>query len=304
MICSGKTFKGHGCQQCFCCRINKRRENVTRLLAESLFHDVSTFVTLTLDDNKKTSAYGTKYGDFTQLNKSYVQTWLNRFRMRVSPTRIRYFLVGEYGTEKLRPHYHAILFGHDKCFYGGSQQTVFRQFDRQCDCPSCKPVADTWALGKVTLDRVEPESLQYVAGYIVDKINEKEGFESWRLSSDGLGAQLVQHIVENPHVDCFTRMSTIQMFGKELPLGRYLKEKIKNVQMSSIEEAEERRITSELAAEQFFQRISQRSAQYKAFLEEVEKEKINIRSSRWHYDRSQQKVFNKLAHSKVRKGRL
>lgn len=303
MICS-KSFKGFGCGQCFCCRINKRRENVTRLLAESLFHDDSTFITLTLDDNTKETGYGVKYGDFTQLNKSYIQAWLNRFRMRVSPTRIRYFLVGEYGKQTLRPHYHAILFGWPPCLYGGSNQMVFRQFDRPCPCPSCVPVHSTWAIGKVTLDRVEPESLQYVAGYVVDKIDEVEGFESWRINSDGLGAQLVQHIVDNPDVDVWTRMSTVKMFGKELPLGRYLKEKIKNVQMSRLQEDEEKKVEAQLAAEAFFQRLAERSATYKTFLEEVEREKINLRRSRWEYDIKQQKIFNKLAHKQVRKGRI
>lgn len=304
MVCV-RPFKRHGCGQCKPCRINKRRELVCRILSESLFHENSTFLTLTLDDAKKDSPYGVKYGDYTFLNKGYVQTWLNRFRMRVSPTRIRYFLVGEYGTDKLRPHYHAILFGWPPC--KTRQLNIFRNENRSCDCDSCLPIDSTWALGKVTLDEVSPDSAAYVAGYVVDKFDELPGFESWRINSDGLGAQIVPFILNNKDVNLETRFSTIKMFGKELPLGRYLKEKLKNVQMQEVEEKEELRRSAILAEEAFFERLAAKTEEFRKFQEEVVREGNLIRMSRWEWDRKQQRIINKLATNKVfekRKGIL
>lgn len=304
MVCV-KPFKRHGCGQCKPCRINKRRELVCRILSESLFHENSTFLTLTLDDGRKDSPYGLKYGDYTSLNKGYVQAWLNRFRMRVSPTRIRYFLVGEYGTSSLRPHYHALLFGWPPCEYRA--QPVFRSFDRPCECRSCTPIVSTWAIGKVSLDEVTPDSAAYVAGYVVDKFDEVPGFESFRINSDGLGAQIVPYILNNKDVNLETRFSTIKMFGKELPLGRYLKEKLKNVQMHEVEEKEELRRSAILAEEAFFERLAAKTEEFRKFQEEVVREGNLIRKAHWEWDRKQQSIINKLATNKVfekRKGIL
>lgn len=204
--------------------MNARRGLVTRILCESLDHEQITFATLTVDSNKLGDT--NRHLD-SSLDKSFVQAWLNRFRMRVSPTRIRYFLVGEYGENLKRPHYHALLFGWPSCPYGGSRPIVYRSSGRQCRCEVCVPVLDTWGVGEVTLDSFSVDAASYVAGYVVDKLSEDVRYPSFRLNSDGLGASIVPYIVSNPD---FLRSSldtsTIVIGGKRWPLSVYLRRKI------------------------------------------------------------------------------
>ena len=96
-----KYNRGYACGQCMPCRVNRRRQKTSRMILESKSHDATSFVTLTY---AKTPASGSlKPEDFT--------LWLKRFREKIGP--FRYFGVGEYGKETERPHYHAIIFGHD-----------------------------------------------------------------------------------------------------------------------------------------------------------------------------------------------
>ena len=77
----------------------------------------SIFVTLTYDDNQ------VPMNDNADLilYKPDLQNFLKRLRKRKDGERIRYFAVGEYGTQSGRPHYHLCLFG---CGTGGSEDVV------------------------------------------------------------------------------------------------------------------------------------------------------------------------------------
>lgn len=93
------------CGQCMPCRINKKREWKGRLLLEAA-HTPSdgSFVTLT---------YAPEHlPENGSLVVSDPQGYMKRLRHKV-PEHIRYFCVGEYGSESWRPHYHLILFNVD-----------------------------------------------------------------------------------------------------------------------------------------------------------------------------------------------
>ena len=92
------------CGQCLDCRVNQGRTWASRILMEQLATPhVSYFYTWTYDDQNIPK---TENGLHT-LRKKPFQKWLNRQSQRHN---FRYYCVGEYGDDTVRPHYHAAVF--------------------------------------------------------------------------------------------------------------------------------------------------------------------------------------------------
>lgn len=142
-----------GCGQCIPCRVSRRRQWTWRQYFESLCHQENCFVTLTYDDGNLPAG--------GNLQPDHVQLWLKRFRKALSPTRIRFFLVGEYGDLSLRPHYHLSVFGvsGDTILDGGQGADTVAGI-----------IARTWAKGIVHVAEFNETTAQYVCGYVVKKM--------------------------------------------------------------------------------------------------------------------------------------
>lgn len=91
------------CGQCITCRLEKSRSWATRCVHEAKFHKENCFITLTY---KETPKGGT-------LKKTHLQKFFKRLRKSIYPKKISYYACGEYGDKFDRPHYHAVIFGHD-----------------------------------------------------------------------------------------------------------------------------------------------------------------------------------------------
>lgn len=190
-------------------------------------HGDNAFVTLTYAD---TSVKFRSDGCAT-LDLSDCQKWLKRLRFALHPVKLRYFLVGEYGDQTFRPHYHAALFGVKPCIYGYSGFAP----RSPCNCVSCKLVRDTWGLGHTSVGTLEHDSAQYLSGYVVKKMTRSDDVrlqgrapEFARMSlRPGIGAGAV-HEVAKVHLayDVVGRqgdVSTGLRHGSRImPLGRYL----------------------------------------------------------------------------------
>lgn len=192
------------------CRINKQREWVARLQLEMLTAPLSCFVTLTYDDTHLPEGY--------QLKKEDCQLWLKRLRERLEPRKIRYFLVGEYGEQTERPHYHVILYG--------------------VSIAESPLVQSSWTLGGVHVGTVGPGSLSYVCGYVLKKMTNKKDKRlkgrqpEFTLMSrkPGLGADSVRNLASAyrtvPGQVALKRdgyvSRTVRIGPKVYPLGRYL----------------------------------------------------------------------------------
>lgn len=74
-----------------------------RVVHEAQMHERSSFVTLTYSDDWIPKDWS--------LNIRHWQLFAKKLRHRVG--KFRYFMCGEYGDKSSRPHYHAIIFGHD-----------------------------------------------------------------------------------------------------------------------------------------------------------------------------------------------
>lgn len=104
------------CGKCIGCRLDYSRQWANRCMLEMQYHDEAWFVTLTYDQAHvplswySDPATGEAYQAMT-LKKRDFQLFMKRLRKAYEPQKIRYFAAGEYGDKKMRPHYHAILFG-------------------------------------------------------------------------------------------------------------------------------------------------------------------------------------------------
>lgn len=220
----------YGCGQCGPCRYNRRRIWVHRIMLEAAQYEHNAFVTLTYSDEC--------LPEDMSLRPKDTQDFLKRLRSRVSPSRFRYYLVGEYGDATWRPHYHAALFGFRSCNYGQSRYSKSR---RDC-CYWCDLVRDTWGSGNVFLGSLEDDSAGYLAGYVVKKMTAKddprlEGRhpEFGRMSlRPGIGRDALFEIADSLmkyELDLVMSdvPSAMRHGVKQLPLGRYLRRNLRRM---------------------------------------------------------------------------
>lgn len=133
------------CGKCYGCRLTRARNWAVRLMHESQMHPVSSFVTLTYEENP----IGLDYGDY--------QLFMKRFRRAYGPT--RFFAVGEYGDKNLRPHFHAMLFGQwfpDRKKYDATLYTSAK-------------LDKVWSHGGCKIGNLTFQSAAYVARYCIKK---------------------------------------------------------------------------------------------------------------------------------------
>lgn len=148
------------CGRCIGCRLERARQWAVRIMHEAKMHDANSFITLTYDDQHLPAN--------RSLVVDHVQKFLKRLRERIKPTRIRFFLCGEYGEKLARPHYHAIIFGYnfpDKLPFGGSGEFVIY---------TSALLSDAWGHGFASIGEVSFDSAAYVANYATKKITGKD----------------------------------------------------------------------------------------------------------------------------------
>jgi len=97
------------CSKCPPCMKRRTSGWSYRLIKEGERSSSALFVTLT---------YNTEYVPITEkgymnLDKTDIQKFFKRLR-KLSKTKIKYYVCGEYGIKKMRPHYHIILFNANK----------------------------------------------------------------------------------------------------------------------------------------------------------------------------------------------
>lgn len=268
------------CGGCLPCRINRRRVWAHRILLESFKHGDSCFVTLTYREEDVPPV----------LVKKHYQDWLKRLRRFLAPSKIRFFLAGEYGELTGRPHFHAALFGLDAYTAGGDDGRggVLQQ---------------TWPYGFTFAGQLTWESAQYIAGYLTKKVvsDERSVKEFSRMSlRPGIGAGSMEDVARilSQDVGLDAVVSNHDVPGvlrhgrRLLPLGRYLKRRLRaEMGFSSLDTPTEasRMYGLRAAAEMAEARASLKDLGYKAW--DVEKIMLDIHK---------QKIYNLESRFKVR----
>lgn len=230
------------CEKCMPCRIYRKRLWTFRLELEQQKHPVSCVATLTYSDanvpkGEKNGIVcrGTWKGDveFTSHVKSDCRNWFKRLRKMVAPTKIRYFLVAEYGKKTFRPHFHVVLYGLSAQRAGGDL-TLHGRIGGA--------VKETWPYGNVLVDDCSEEAIAYVAGYVTKKLTSNERDERGVLPEftrmslrPGIGAGVVKDVARVLESDAGLRSIAASgdvpyalcRAGKTLPIGRYLRGKLR-----------------------------------------------------------------------------
>ena len=98
-----KEFITVRCGHCVECESQRASEWSHRIMDELSLHKEAFFLTLTYNDDLIPIDHN--------LCKRDVQLFIKRLRKHISPTKIRYFMCGEYGSKNERPHYHLLIFG-------------------------------------------------------------------------------------------------------------------------------------------------------------------------------------------------
>lgn len=160
-----------GCGRCIGCRLERSRQWAVRCVHESQLHTENQFLTLTYnDENIPTGG---------SLLKSDFQKFMKRYRKLINPIKIRYYMCGEYGEKTLRPHYHAIIFGHEF-----EDQEHYKTSNNGDKLYRSKMLEDLWSIkqkpmGHCLIGSVTFESAAYVARYILKKVNGNGAFDHY-----------------------------------------------------------------------------------------------------------------------------
>lgn len=145
------------CGTCVGCRTDKREQWATRCTHEAQMHDTSSFITLTYANEHLPDDYS--------VDKRVWQLFMKRLRLIIGH-KVRFFACGEYGDQNLRPHYHALIFGHSFLADREFHSTTTRG-DRQYTSAS---LSKAWPYGRSLISDFEPALAGYVAGYVMKKI--------------------------------------------------------------------------------------------------------------------------------------
>jgi len=145
------------------CKIRRTTDWVTRVTHESQLHLDACFLTLTFSDE------GLALRELQRGTHPYdldVKDWqLFAKRLRKNGAKFRYFQVGEYGDQELRPHYHALIFGEG--FRGDGEQWID---DKGHPVWTSDRIEKAWGYGIHTIGEATPETIQYVCKYVQKKL--------------------------------------------------------------------------------------------------------------------------------------
>lgn len=163
------------CGQCGECRLSRARSWATRCVHESMQWKESCFITLTYKNTPPGNS----------LCPEDTRNFIRRFRQAIK-TPFKYFLVGEYGDNFDRPHYHALIFGYD---FGLSRHKRMDSFSspfaaqkeqklsssltalHDSDALNCPELSRLWGHGFTSVGELTFDSAAYCAQYAMKKIN-------------------------------------------------------------------------------------------------------------------------------------
>lgn len=217
------------------CRINKRRVWAHRIMLEASLYKDNAFVTVTYDDEHVPKD---ELGRFI-LQADDLRDFLKRMRSDVAPRKLRYFAVGEYGHDGERewnPHYHLAVFNLPHCVRILENDAVRR---KECSCAICDWISTKWGKGRIHVGRLQPESAQYICGYVTKKMTLDDDYrldgrppEFSRMSlKPGIGADFMCEVADRVlkfDLEVDGDVPTQLQHGRDVrPLGRYLTRRLR-----------------------------------------------------------------------------
>jgi len=202
------------CGKCPNCMKRRTSGWSFRLMKEGERSETALFVTLT---------YDTKYVPLTKngymtLKKRDIQTYMKRLR-KLSDTKLKYYVCGEYGSKRDRPHYHMIIFNADA-------EKVEKAWSEYRAGFGYVP------FGTIYIGEVNEASIGYTLKYMqkpgkIPKHQNDDRQKEFSLMSKGLGQNYITDAMNKWHKnDLVNRMYVPIKDGKKIAMPRYYKDKI------------------------------------------------------------------------------
>ncbi len=161
------------CSKCIGCRMNYARSWALRCELESKQHKDNCFITLTFSPEeleKRENPWSVDVKDF--------QLFMKRLRKTLNKP-IQYFHCGEYGEKYYRPHYHALIFGHDFRIpspkntvkkYGSDKYPLYQSSELTKYDENGNIIGGLWPFGFSTVGELNFDTASYTARYVTKKI--------------------------------------------------------------------------------------------------------------------------------------
>lgn len=195
------------CGKCISCKLNYAREWAIRAIHEAQMHEKNSFITLTYADEHLTSPK-LQYEDF--------QKFMRRLR-KTQNDPIGLFVTGEYGSETLRPHWHAIVFN-----WRPNDLKEHYKNGRGDQVYTSESLTKLWGKGHAELGSVTIDSAGYVARYAAkawDQSNEL--YREYKpISKKSQKYAIGKKWLEKFWEDIFN-YGELRVDGKRVPIPRY-----------------------------------------------------------------------------------
>lgn len=198
------------CRKCPSCLAKRSNGWIFRLLEQDKVSHTSLFCTFTYDNASftKESHRMTAKGYLT-LNKRDFQLFMKRLRKLTNQDiTLKYFAVGEYGSETYRPHYHAIIFN-----------------SNQTDIEKC------WPHGRVHIDHVNGATIAYTTKYmhkgrLIPLHQNDDRLPEFQLMSKGLGLTYINRNTIDFHQADPSRNFVVGLGGVKIPMPDIYRQKL------------------------------------------------------------------------------
>lgn len=224
--------QAYGCGQCLSCRINRRRIWAHRIKLECKEYKENAFVTLT---------YAQRFPEDMSLRPKRLKRFtdlLNHRSKRLLGSKMRYFAVGEYGDEGMRPHFHLVLFGYPACERWPTPR--LRPKYNKC-CAHCDFIGDIWPEGRIQVEPMSDGLAHYIGGYVTKKLTDKSDlrlngtYPEFARPSKGIGKGAMHDVADVilRYYDMSTGAMDVPVAlnhgRKAEPLGRYLRQQLRKM---------------------------------------------------------------------------
>lgn len=208
------------CGKCLACRLEYARQWAVRCVHEAQMHEKNSFITLTYDDEHLSSPF-LIYEDF--------QKFAKRLRRSLNSP-IGYFVTGEYGEDKKRPHWHACIFG------WSPSDGVYKYSNHRGDKNySSETLTKLWGKGTAEYGEVTFDSAGYCARYAAKKIVhspngkvKESDFHPWQPISKKSSKQAIgKKWLERYWPDVFLQGHVVLKDGTTCSIPRYYEKWLK-----------------------------------------------------------------------------
>lgn len=206
------------CQKCNFCLQNRRIEWAYRIQYElnAKHTHAGAFLTVTYDP-EHLPIVKEKWSNIhvATLSKKHIYEFVKTLKQKqrrferkekLDPWKIKYYLVGEYGTKLGRPHYHLILLNARKYVTERMQES--------------------WAYGHIHVGTVTDKSINYVAKYMIDRDDTRkftEAQKTFASMSKGIGSTYIE---DRTAWHKRTLALYVMKEGKKVRMPRYYKDRI------------------------------------------------------------------------------